>query len=204
MQSYLLDLAVRSIVASDRIEGRAHHRQLISEGTTLRRQRGPRAKRAVEFVNLLYNGGQCRPTLTVEQVRSLYDTLLGAPRGRRPPRRGSISPNPVVIHDNTPRKSPRAPDSEAATIIANVQVALNHALNPNVPALFSAIATHFMVGVTHPFYDGSGRLGQVPAGGLPGADAHPADDPHPPSTLNIQKSRYYKAFSAAGRTPQLR
>ena len=76
MQSYLLDLAVRSIVASDRIEGVHTTRQLISEALTSGDSEDPRAKRAVEFVNLLKDLGAGRPPATVEQVRSLYNTLL--------------------------------------------------------------------------------------------------------------------------------
>ena len=76
MQSYLLDLAVRSIVASDRIEGVHTTRQLISEALTSGDSEDPRAKRAVEFVNLLKDLGAGRPPSTAEQVRSLYDTLL--------------------------------------------------------------------------------------------------------------------------------
>lgn len=196
MQSYLLDLAVRSIVASDRIEGVHTTRQLISEALTSGDSEDPRAKRAVEFVNLLKDLGAGRPPSTVEQVRSLYDTLLEGHLAEEDRPDGALfRTKPVVIHDNT-REIHRAPDSEA-TIIANVQVALDHALNPNVPALFSAIAAHFMVEYTHPFYDGNGRLGRYLLVAHLGQTLTRLTTLTLPSTLNIQKSRYYKAFSAA-------
>ncbi|QXW97770.1 Fic family protein [Rothia mucilaginosa] len=196
MQSYLLDLAVRSIVASDRIEGVHTTRQLISEALTSGDSEDPRAKRAVEFVNLLKDLGAGRPPSTVEQVRTLYDTLLeGHLTEEDRPDGALFRTKPVVIHDNT-REIHRAPDSEA-TITANVQAALNHALNPNVPALFSAIAAHFMVEYTHPFYDGNGRLGRYLLVSHLGQTLTRLTTLTLPSTLNIQKSRYYKAFSTA-------
>lgn len=196
MQSYLLDLAVRSIVASDRIEGVHTTRQLISEALTSGDSEDPRAKRAVEFVNLLKDLGAGRPPATVEQVRSLYDTLLEGHLAEEDRPDGALfRTKPVVIHDNT-REIHRAPDSEA-TIIANVQAALNHALNPNVPALFSAIAAHFMVEYTHPFYDGNGRFGRyLLASHMVWVLSH-LTALTLPSTLNLHKERYYKAFSDA-------
>jgi bacterial regulatory protein len=196
MQSYLLDLAVRSIVASDRIEGVHTTRQLISEALTSGDSEDPRAKRAVEFVNLLKDLGAGRPPSTVEQVRSLYDTLLEGHLAEEDRPDGALfRTKPVVIHDNT-REIHRAPDSEV-TITANVQAALDHALDPNVPALFSAIAAHFMVEYTHPFYDGNGRLGRYLLVSHLGQTLTRLTTLTLPSTLNIQKSRYYKAFSAA-------
>lgn len=196
MQSYLLDLAVRSIVASDRIEGVHTTRQLISEALTSGDSEDPRAKRAVEFVNLLKDLGAGRPPSTVEQVRSLYDTLLEGHLAEEDRPDGALfRTKPVVIHDNT-REIHRAPDSES-TIIANVQAALNHALNPNVPALFSAIAAHFMVEYTHPFYDGNGRFGRyLLASHMVQVLSH-LTALTLPSTLNLHKERYYKAFSDA-------
>lgn len=196
MQSYLLDLAVRSIVASDRIEGVHTTRQLISEALTSGDSEDPRAKRAVEFVNLLKDLGAGRPPATVEQVRSLYDTLLEGHLAEEDRPDGALfRTKPVVIHDNT-REIHRAPGSEA-TITANVQAALNHALDPNVPALFSAIATHFMVEYTHPFYDGNGRFGRyLLASHMVQVLSH-LTALTLPSTLNLHKERYYKAFSDA-------
>lgn len=196
MRSYLSDLAVRSIVATDSIEGVHTTRRLISEALTSGDSEDPRAKRAVEFVNLLKDLGAGRPPSTVEQVRSLYDTLLeGHLTEEDRPDGALFRTKPVVIHDNT-REIHRAPDSEA-TITANVQAALNHALNPNVPALFSAIAAHFMVEYTHPFYDGNGRLGRYLLVSHLGQTLTRLTTLTLPSTLNIQKSRYYKAFSTA-------
>jgi len=196
MQSYLLDLAVRSIVASDRIEGVHTTRQLISEALTSGDSEDPRAKRAVEFVNLLKDLGAGRPPSTVEQVRSLYDTLLEGHLAEEDRPDGALfRTKPVVIHDNT-REIHRAPDSEV-TITANVQAALDHALDPNVPALFSAIATHFMVEYTHPFYDGNGRLGRYLLVSHLGQTLTRLTTLTLPSTLNLHKERYYKAFSDA-------
>ena len=76
MRSYLSDLAVRSIVATDSIEGVHTTRRLISDALTSGDSEDPRAKRAVEFMNLLNTLGERRPPDTVEEVRKLYDTLL--------------------------------------------------------------------------------------------------------------------------------
>ena len=75
MRSYLSDLAVRSIVATDSIEGVHTTRRLISEALASGDSEDPRAKRAVEFMNLLNTLGERRPPDTVKEVRNLYDTL---------------------------------------------------------------------------------------------------------------------------------
>lgn len=196
MQSYLLDLAVRSIVASDRIEGIYTTRKFISEALTFGDSEDPRAKRAVKFVNLLKDLGVGHPPFTVEQVRNLYDTLLEGYLAEEDRPDGALFRTKPVFIYYSDREIHRAPDSEA-TITANVQTALNHTLDPNVPVLFSAIAAHFMVEYTHPFYDGNGRLGRYLLVSHLGRTLTRLTTLTLPSTLNIQKSRYYKAFSAA-------
>ena len=196
MRSYLSDLAVRSIVATDSIEGVHTTRRLISEALTSGDSEDPRAKRAVEFMNLLNTLGERRPPDTVEEVRKLYDTLLEGHLDDENRLDGALfRAGPVHITSGT--KVVHKPPMGEEAITANVQAALNHALNPNVPALFSAIATHFMVEYTHPFYDGNGRLGRYLLVAHLGQTLTRLTTLTLPSTLNIQKSRYYKAFSAA-------
>lgn len=196
MRSYLSDLAVRSIVATDSIEGVHTTRRLISDALTSGDSEDPRAKRAVEFMNLLNTLGERRPPDTVEEVRKLYDTLLEGHLDDENRLDGALfRAGPVHITSGT--KVVHKPPMGEEAITANVQAALNHALNPNVPALFSAIATHFIVEYTHPFYDGNGRLGRYLLVAHLGQTLTRLTTLTLPSTLNIQKSRYYKAFSAA-------
>ena len=196
MRSYLSDLAVRSIVATDSIEGVHTTRRLISEALTSGDSEDPRAKRAVEFMNLLNTLGERRPPDTVKEVRNLYDTLLEGHLDDENRLDGALfRAGPVHITSGT--KVVHKPPMGEEAITANIQVALNHALNPNVPALFSAIAAHFMVEYTHPFYDGNGRLGRYLLVAHLGQTLTRLTTLTLPSTLNIQKSRYYKAFSAA-------
>lgn len=196
MRSYLSDLAVRSIVATDSIEGVHTTRRLISEALTSGDSEDPRAKRAVEFMNLLNTLGERRPPDTVEEVRNLYDTLLEGHLDDENRLDGALfRAGPVRITSGT--KVVHEPPMGEEAITANIQAALDHALNPNVPALFSAIAAHFMVEYTHPFYDGNGRLGRYLLVAHLGQTLTRLTTLTLPSTLNIQKSRYYKAFSAA-------
>jgi len=196
MRSYLSDLAVRSIVATDNIEGVHTTRRLISEALTSGDSEDPRAKRAVEFMNLLNTLGERRPPDTVEEVRNLYDTLLEGHLDDENRLDGALfRAGPVRITSGT--KVVHEPPMGEEAITANIQAALNHALNPNVPALFSAITAHFMVEYTHPFYDGNGRLGRYLLVSHLGQTLTRLTTLTLPSTLNIQKSRYYKAFSAA-------
>ena len=196
MRSYLSDLAVRSIVATDNIEGVHTTRRLISEALTSGDSEDPRAKRAVEFMNLLNTLGERRPPDTVEEVRNLYDTLLEGHLDDENRLDGALfRAGPVRITSGT--KVVHEPPMGEEAITANIQAALDHALDPNVPALFSAIAAHFMVEYTHPFYDGNGRLGRYLLVAHLGQTLTRLTTLTLPSTLNIQKSRYYKAFSAA-------
>lgn len=196
MRSYLSDLAVRSIVATDSIEGVHTTRRLISEALASGDSEDPRAKRAVEFMNLLNTLGERRPPDTVKEVRNLYDTLLEGHLDDENRLDGALfRAGPVHITSGT--KVVHKPPMGEEAITANIQVALNHALDPNVPALFSAIAAHFMVEYTHPFYDGNGRLGRYLLVAHLGQTLTRLTTLTLPSMLNIQKSRYYKAFSAA-------
>lgn len=196
MRSYLSDLAVRSIVATDSIEGVHTTRRLISDALTSGDSEDPRAKRAVEFMNLLNTLGERRPPDTVEEVRKLYDTLLEGHLDDENRLDGALfRAGPVHITSGT--KVVHKPPMGEEAITANIQAALDHALDPNVPALFSAIAAHFMVEYTHPFYDGNGRLGRYLLVAHLGQTLTRLTTLTLPSTLNIQKSRYYKAFSTA-------
>lgn len=82
-------------------------------------------------------------------------------------------------------------------ITANIQAALDHALDPCVPPLFSAIIAHFMVEYTHPFYDGNGRFGRYLLASHMVRVLSRLTAFTLPSTLNLHKERYYKAFSDA-------
>lgn len=196
MRSYLSDLAVRSIVATDSIEGVHTTRRLISDALTSGDSEDPRAKRAVEFMNLLNTLGERRPPDTVEEVRKLYDTLLEGHLDDENRLDGALfRAGPVHITSGT--KVVHKPPMGEEAITANIQAALDHALDPNVPALFSAIAAHFMVEYTHPFYDGNGRFGRYLLVAHLGQTLTRLTTLTLPSTLNIQKSRYYKAFSTA-------
>ena len=196
MRSYLSDLAVRSIVATDSIEGVHTTRRLISEALASGDSEDPRAKRAVEFMNLLNTLGERRPPDTVKEVRNLYDTLLEGHLDDENRLDGALfRAGPVHITSGT--KVVHKPPMGEEAITVNIQAALNHALDPNVPALFSAIAAHFMVEYTHPFYDGNGRLGRYLLVAHLGQTLTRLTTLTLPSMLNIQKSRYYKAFSAA-------
>lgn len=195
MRSYLLDLAVRSIVASDRIEGVHTTRQLISEALAAEDHKDPRAKRAVEFMNLLNTLGERQPPATVGEVRSLYDTLLEGHLTDDDRLDGILfRAKDVYIFDGADEKIHCPPCGEES-ITANVEVALAHALDPNVPALFSAIIAHFMVEYTHPFYDGNGRFGRYLLASHMAQVLSHLTALTLPSTLNLQKERYYKAFS---------
>ena len=196
MRSYLSDLAVRSIVATDNIEGVHTTRRLISEALTSGDSEDPRAKRAVEFMNLLNTLGERRPPDTVEEVRNLYDTLLEGHLDDENRLDGALfRAGPVRITSGT--KVVHEPPMGEEAITANIQAALDHALDPCVPPLFSAIIAHFMVEYTHPFYDGNGRLGRYLLVAHLGQTLTRLTTLTLPSTLNIQKSRYYKAFSTA-------
>ena len=147
-------------------------------------------------MNLLNTLGERRPPDTVKEVRNLYDTLVEGHLDDENRLDGALfRAGPVHITSGT--KVVHVPPMGEEAITANIQAALNHALDPNVPALFSAIAAHFMVEYTYPFYDGNGRLGRYLLVAHLGQTLTRLTTLTLPSMLNIQKSRYYKAFSAA-------
>lgn len=194
MTSYLLDLTVRSIVATDRIEGVHTTRQIISDALATGDSEDPRAKRAVEFTSLLTTLGDRQPPATVEEVRKLYDTLLEGYLDDKDHLDGELfRTGPVRITNGT--KDVHIPPVGEKNIIANIEVALAHALDPQASALFSAIIAHFMVEYTHPFYDGNGRFGRYLLANHMAQVLSHLTALTLPSTLNLHKKQYYKAFS---------
>ena len=194
MTSYLLDLTVRSIVATDRIEGVHTTRQIISDALATGDSEDPRAKRAVEFTSLLTTLGDRQPPATVEEVRKLYDTLFEGYLDDKDHLDGELfRTGPVRITNGT--KDVHIPPVGEKNIIANIEVALAHALDPQASALFSAIIAHFMVEYTHPFYDGNGRFGRYLLANHMAQVLSHLTALTLPSTLNLHKKQYYKAFS---------
>ena len=153
-QSYLTDLAIRGIIATDEIEGVRTTRKIITDALASENADG---KRAREFVRLLEALGTADniPT-TPTAVREVYDRLLEGQLSTQDKPDGKLfRAEPVSILDGSHKPIHRGVMPEEA-IKHNISVALKYASDPRVPGLFSAIIAHFMVEYTHPFYDGNG------------------------------------------------
>ena len=192
-QSYLTDLAIRGIIATDEIEGVRTTRKIITDALASENANGKRAREFVRLLEALGTADNIPATPTA--VREVYDRLLEGQLSTQDKPDGKLfRAEPVSILDGSHKPIHRGVMPEEA-IKHNISVALKHASDSRVPGLFSAIIAHFMVEYTHPFYDGNGRLGRYLL------SAHLAQILNPQTvltlsaTLNAEKKKYYKAFS---------
>ena len=189
---YLTEVAMRSIIATDDIEGVRTTRTMIQQAIDSAKEQG---KRLREFMHLSRGISSRSIPQTLEDIRRDYDRMMaGELTAATSPDGEYFRSNPVHIMDGAQRPVHSGVHPESA-IIERMSYLLEHASREDTPVLASAFAAHFMLEYTHPFYDGNGRYGRYLLA------AHLSRVLSAPSVLmlsviiNEQKKAYYKAFS---------
>lgn len=121
---------------------------------------GQKRFRELAKLYLGLSGGNAMPPGSPEDIRAIYDQVMAgedlgknAPDGRLFRRSGVevIGKRGNPIHEGAQTE---------AEIVAGLGNMLAFTASPDVPQLYSAVASHFMFEYIHPFYDGNGRTGR--------------------------------------------
>jgi Fic family protein len=156
-------LVIDEVVGTNDLEGIRSTRKQINElleSASAAEHVGQKRFRELAKLYLGLSGGNAVPPQSPEDIRAIYDQVMAgedlgknAPDGRLFRRSGVevIGKSGDPIHEGAKTE---------AEIVAGLGSLLAFASSPDVPQLYSAIASHFMFEYIHPFYDGNGRTGR--------------------------------------------
>lgn len=194
-RSYLYELIMQEISATNELEGIRSTRQQIQEALSA----SPAEKKEFKEIARLYlefSRGGVETPLNPQEIRQTYDKLFGSEISAEDALDGELfRVGPVYILDGSGQQI-HAGSSSEAEIFSQLQAMQDHLEEDQVSFLFSRLAAHFMFEAVHPFYDGNGRFGRF----LLSAQLGQALSVYTVLTLshviNQQKRAYYKAFTA--------
>ena len=156
-------LVIDEVVGTNDLEGIRSTRKQINElleSSPASEHVGQKRFRELAKLYLGLSGGNAMPPGSPEDIRAIYDQVMAgedlgknAPDGRLFRRSGVevIGKRGNPIHEGAQTE---------AEIVAGLGAMLAFTASPDVPQLYSAIASHFMFEYIHPFYDGNGRTGR--------------------------------------------
>lgn len=193
----LRSLVVDEVVNSNSIEDvHSTHRQ-IEEALQAFDGEDLKSKRFREFAKLYLNlvyGDYSAPE-TPQDIRDIYDKVMDGECLECAPDGEMFRKGPVSVVGGT-KEFHKGLLPEGA-IIQAIEAMVDLARSPEIPELYSALASHFVFEHAHPFYDGNGRTGRYLLSmylELPLSK---------PTALSLSKAiaenrvQYYKAFETA-------
>lgn len=194
-RSYLYELIMQEISATNELEGIRSTRQQIQEALSA----SPAEKKEFKEIARLYlefSRGGVEAPLNQQEIRQTYDKLFGSEISAQDALDGKLfRDKPVYILDGSGQQIHAGAASEEE-IFSQLQAMQDHLEEDQVSFLFSRLAAHFMFEAVHPFYDGNGRFGRF----LLSAQLGQALSVYTVLTLshviNQRKKAYYKAFTA--------
>lgn len=202
---YLMSLLIEEIQSTNEIENVHSTRQEVTEALQAAAQThssrpGMSGKRFLEMArtyHLLFtdqHGNSETPPYTVEELRKLYDELLGGEISAENQLDGRLfRTGSVAIWDGSHHPVHQGIAGED-DIIARLKTMLDISSPEHSHGLVHAIIAHFMLEHIHPFYDGNGRFGRFLLA------LHLRTLLSVPTALSLtaevmrQKRSYYKAF----------
>lgn len=157
-------LVIDEVVGTNDLEGIRSTRKQINEllESSPASEHVGRQKRFRELANLYLglSGGNAAPPQSPEDIRAIYDQVMaGEDLGKNAPdgrlfRRSGVE---VIGKRGNPIYEGAKTEAE---IVAGLGNMLAFTASPDVPQLYSAVASHFMFEYINPFYDGNGRTGR--------------------------------------------
>lgn len=158
-RSYLYELIMQEISATNELEGIRSTRQQIQEALSA----SPAEKKEFKEIARLYlefSRGGVETPLNPQEIRQTYDKLFGSEISAEDALDGELfRVGPVYILDGSGQQI-HAGSSSEAEIFSQLQAMQDHLEEDQVSFLFSRLAAHFMFEAVHPFYDGNGRFGR--------------------------------------------
>lgn len=193
----LRGLVFDEVVNSNYIENIHSTRRQIEDALETRSEKDLNAKRFREFARLyldLVYGNYFLPE-TPEDIRRIYDLVMDAEESENPLDGRLFRKDRVSVSDGL-QEVHAGLDSEER-IIGAMEDMLRIVSSPDIPALYGALASHFLFEYAHPFYDGNGRTGRYLL------SLFLEEALSKPTALSLSramasdKSLYYRAFQVA-------
>jgi Fic family protein len=163
-RSYILGLIISEVVSSNEMEGVNSTRKQIEDALKSVAADNPsreyRRFREFTFLYLGMTGQNQEFPESPADIRAIYDKVVAGELEEdvRPDgelfRRGGVdivTTGQSIVHQGV------VPES---AIIEMLAAMIAMAADESIPALFSALLTHFVFEYAHPFYDGNGRTGR--------------------------------------------
>ena len=194
----LRSLVLDEVVSSNGIEGVHSTRKQIRDALMLGPEGG--AKRRFRELATLYmdiaDGSAVMPS-TPEDVRAIYDRIMDGEISKRDWPDGRLfRAGGVDIVNERGKVLHRGLEPEERIVHA-VQSMLLVASSEELPALFSAIASHYLFEYAHPFYDGNGRMGRYLLALYLSVPLSMATSLSLSRVISENRRAYYKAFASA-------
>lgn len=196
----LRGLVLDEVVSTNAIEQIHSTRRQVKDAVEQSWENGAKGRRFRELAKLYFSivNDEAKPPSSPDDIRAIYDKVMEGeelddddrPDGRLFRARGvDITDGGVrVLHSGL---EPEIRITEA------IEKMLEVANSEEMPAVYAAIASHYLFEYTHPFYDGNGRTGRFL---LSLFLSEPLSKPTVLSlsrTLAENRNDYYKAFSTA-------
>lgn len=196
-RAVLRSMVLDEVVGTNDIENIHSTRRQIKDALEASQSSGADARRFKELATL-YLGiidGVRTPPESIADIRAIYDKVTdGEISGDKVPDGLYFRKEGVEITSGGIQVIHRGLEPEAK-IIEAMEKMLALTQDESLPALYSAIASHFIFEYAHPFYDGNGRTGRYLL------SLFLSDPLSLPTALSLSrtiaehKSEYYRAFS---------
>jgi Fic family protein len=198
-RSYFYDLITTEIISSNQIEGVRSTRKQIKDALDSISAKEPHAKdkKFIEFANLYCNITEPNSTFpqNAQDIRLIFDSVVaGNLREKDRPDGELFRAQSVEIFAGQTRliHTGVMPEGKITEMITAM---IELVRSEEIPALYSAILSHFLFEYIHPFYDGNGRTGRYLLSLYLSEPLSVATVLSLSKTIAENLSDYYKAFT---------
>lgn len=194
----LRSLVLDEVVSSNEIEGVRSTRRQIKDAleSPSDEDSGRRFKELATLYMDLMNGAAQMST-TPDDIRRIYDRVMDGEIGDQERLDGNLFRAEGVDILNERNKVLHRGLEPEEKIVEALERMLAIAASEEIPALYGAIASHYLFEYAHPFYDGNGRTGRYLLALYLSVPLSTATSLSLSRTIAEHKQRYYKAFATA-------